>query len=807
MVIGAAIQVHSEQSQAPRIGSSRDSSAAAVDGQVHGHVLLDSLSAGVYGTDAGGRCTFANRACLRLLGYDELGDLIQRDMHQLIHGPRGGTGGRSAKRCPICQARADGLSTHTDDQLLWRIDGSSFAAEIWCDPVLEGDKAAGSVVMFSDISCRMAAQKALRASERNLAMTLRSIGDAVIATDNHARIARMNPVAERLTGWPEGEGIGRPLADVLRMVNSDTRRPVQSPIDQAYGTAVHPENHTTLISRSGSEYYIAHSAAVIHDAEGERLGVIMVFRDVTAKHNIQTALSRSELRLRLHRQLSDSGVIEWNSQFEIADWNPAAERIFGFTREQAVGRKALGFIVRHADAELIERSWQQLTTDQGDTTVVFVNLTKDGGQRTCEWSNTLLRDDEGGTVGVVSVVVDITAREKKRVQQRRSQKMEALGKLTGGIAHDFNNTLGIVLGYSELLAEALAAEEPTLATYASEVRRAGERGRALTRKLLAFSGQRQTEAASTDINEQIQADRNMLRKTLTARITLDLRLADNLWHVWIDAGDLQDALINLSINAMHAIERQGRLEFSTKNMQLSPTECVALDLSSAECVKLTVSDTGTGMSNAIQERIFDPFFSTKGGQGTGLGLNQVYGFVQRSRGALRVHSEVGAGSQFALYFPRHKPAVTAAVSEDREGTDFERGCGTVLVVDDEVALRDLAGLILSGHGYQVLLADGGEPALALLAENRVDLVVSDVIMPGMDGYQLAQAIRRDYPGVAIQLVSGFSGNRATSPELEPLVSALLCKPFQPQELLRCVRSHMGTRAARPELPMPGNSTR
>ncbi len=383
-----------------------------------------------------------------------------------------------------------------------------------------------------------------------------------------------------------------------------------------------------------------------------------------------------------------------------------------------------------------------------------------------------------------------TEREQQEEKLRRSQKMDALGKLTGGIAHDYNNMLGVIMGYAELLEE-MVKGQPELSSFASEIYRAGERGANLTKKLLSFSRQKSSDAISLEINAVLKEQQQMLEKTLTVRITLTLDLADNLWRVRLDQNDLEDAIINMSINAMHAIEGNGKLKIETRNEVISETEENLYQVKAGEYVLLSITDTGSGMDDSMKEKIFDPFFSTKGEKGTGLGLSQVYGFVERSQGSIQVYSEIGYGTRFTLYFPRYFDGESEEYDDKIDEEINLSGTETILIVDDEPALVKLSSTILKQNGYHVFTAGNAQQALDILEKESVDLLLSDVIMPDMDGYQLAAAVMEKYPDIKIQLASGFSDDRHLDMSDNSLHEHLLHKPYHSKTLLKRIRQLLG----------------
>jgi len=405
-------------------------------------------------------------------------------------------------------------------------------------------------------------------------------------------------------------------------------------------------------------------------------------------------------------------------------------------------------------------------------------------------------DDKDKAYAVCSISTDITDLRKKEEQLRQAQKMDALGKLTGGIAHDYNNMLGIVLGYAEILSEALT-DQPELKKCAQYICHASKHSIKLTRKLLAFSRNKAADTDTIDLNFMLSSMQDMLNKTLTARIRLIYDLDDDLWPIHLDINDLEDALINLCINAMHAIDKTGQITIRTRKLQLPLTEACALNIAPGDYVLLNIIDNGCGMDEKTRQKIFEPFYTTKGDEGTGLGLAQVYGFVERSHATIQVLSEKNKGSQFVLYFPRYHDNDRSEKSEESGGEsenisdnsdDLDlSGTETILIVDDEAPLNKLIGGLLESKGYTVFSAESGEQALEILKHETIDLLLSDIIMPEMDGYQLAAIVQKKYPDVEIQLASGFTDNNHSHMVSRKFKNNLLDKPFSSNTLLLRLR--------------------
>jgi PAS domain S-box-containing protein len=483
------------------------------------------------------------------------------------------------------------------------------------------------------------------------------------------------------------------------------------------------------------------------------------------------------------------GVIAIDENGIILSMNKAAEDMFLYTEDEIKGQN-INLLMPKA---IVDKNNEDLKThlDTGIAKSIGIGRNLKAQRRNKEVFPTRLSvaelpRDLNGKRRFIGSCQDLTQLKQQELQIQRTQKMDALGKLTGGIAHDYNNMLGVVMGYSELLETSLN-EQPTLKKYAHEIHRAGERGAKLTKKLLAFSRHQASEADIININALLLEEQHMLEKTLTVRIKLNFDLADDLWHIWLDSSDIEDAILNICINAMHAIEGNGQLNINTHNETINSLDAQILGIAAGDYITISIADTGCGMSDEVKEKIFDPFYSTKGDKGTGLGLSQVYGFVKHNGGAIKVYSELNQGTQFKLYFPRYFSTVDGVKSKENKHTNNLEGFESILVVDDEKALRHLSFDILSSQGYQVVCAKDGEHALNILKTKSFDLMISDVIMPGMDGYQLSAIAKEKYPLMKIQLASGFADDRHPDTVDANLRENILHKPYNSSSLLQRIR--------------------
>lgn len=382
-------------------------------------------------------------------------------------------------------------------------------------------------------------------------------------------------------------------------------------------------------------------------------------------------------------------------------------------------------------------------------------------------------------------------------QLRQSQKMEALGNIVGGIAHDFNNLLGIMMGYSELLANSLNKNDKNQ-TYATRILEATKRGSNLTKKLLGISRDKEQIVNSLDLNQLLIDNKEILQKTITARVLLDYHLEKNISPIFVDSSDLNDSLLNICINAMHAMAdtKNPILTLKTSHIILSTEHAARHGVNPGEFITLTITDNGSGIDELIIEHIFEPFFTTKGDYGTGLGLSQVYAFMKRCNGSIEIDSTLDLGTSISLLFPVTKPTakhnLPGYIKSNQELSIG--GSETILIVDDEPSITQLGSEVLQAHGYKVIQAESGKKALDILKNQHVDLLISDMIMPEMGGDELVGIVKERYPDLPIQLVSGYS-DQYTLQKLEPeLYNEILLKPFEALALLQHIRILLNQKA-------------
>ncbi|RLJ18153.1 histidine kinase [bacterium endosymbiont of Escarpia laminata] len=474
--------------------------------------------------------------------------------------------------------------------------------------------------------------------------------------------------------------------------------------------------------------------------------------------------------------------------------NPACLRMLGYQHAGELVGKEMHPMMHHSKADgtarsldecLIAGAWRD---GQATLTAKDIFWRRDGSSFPVEFSAYPIRRD-GEVVGSVATFLDITERLKSEESLRRAQKMEAVGQLTGGIAHDFNNLLGIMLGNLDFLQQ-LVADNKKASDRVQTTTKAALRAADLTKQLLGFSRRESKNITATDLNQVIRGMESLIARSVTPEVEVELQLAEGLWLTDIDQGDLQDALLNLVLNARDAMPNGGSLTIETANQALDAIyEEQNPIVDKGDYVQLAVSDNGSGIPAEALEHIFEPFFTTKAeGRGTGLGLSMVYGFVQRSKGYIKAYSEPGIGTTIHLYLARSgDPSQKSAHSTHNEAI-LPRGTESILVVDDEADLVEIASNHLESLGYQTVVAESGQQALQILDETRqIDLLFSDVVMPGMSGYELAQQATAKNPKLKVLLASGFTKKAVAQNGQARFSASLLSKPYGKAELARRVR--------------------
>jgi len=635
--------------------------------------------------------------------------------------------------------------------------------------------------------------EALNLSERKVSQLIDNLRTEYIfySRDLNGVFTYLSPSISDVLGYTQDEYMQK--YDTYFTDNPINDKAAQNASDVIKGKKTLPYE-VEVYHKNGSKVIMEMTESALFDSSGKVIAVEGLSRDITEIKQVYENLKEEKRKFQREQVLLDSIINAIPDQIYYKDSqgvylgsNQAFNNMMAMTNDELQYKTDFDLFSRQR-AEKNQAINSKITETGLSAHEEEVIADAKGHEHTYDIIHTAFRNEVGQLLGIIEISRDITELRNKEVQLRRSQKLDALGKLTGGIAHDYNNLLGVVIGYAELLSMSLDDEK--LKVFADEIMKAGKRGSNLTKKLLAFTRNQAPSAKSVNINTILETDLSMIQKTLTARINVKLDLDTALWDLWLDENDFQDSVLNICINAMHAMPDGGEFVIKTKNVVLSETEANSKNLIPGDYVRLSLTDTGCGMDDKTKEQLFDPFFTTKGEKGSGLGMSQVFGFVKRSQGHISVYSEVGVGTTINIYFRRLIEDIHQEKTDDQKLVSLAGHGQKILIVDDEPALKALASEILSSNGYQILEADNAKEALDILDHNKVDLVLSDVIMPEIDGYELATILKDEYPEVKIILASGFTRHDTRKPEHQELTNSLLHKPYSSGELIQAVTTKL-----------------
>jgi PAS domain S-box-containing protein len=509
--------------------------------------------------------------------------------------------------------------------------------------------------------------------------------------------------------------------------------------------------------------------------------------EIAERKLAEEALRESEERYRTVLEANPDPVVVYDIEDKVVYFNPAFTDVFGWTLEERLGKKLDGF-VPEANWPETQMMIDKVLAGESFSTIESFRYTKDGDIIPVSISGAVHRDGEGNPVGSVINLRDVTERKKLESQLQQAQKMEAVGTLAGGVAHDFNNLLQAVQGYAELALMGKREDEPGYREV-QEIVRAARRGGELTQQLLAFSRKAESNLRPTDLNHEVKNIKRLLERTIPKMIDIELDLQEDLKAVNADPAQIEQILMNLAVNAKDAMSEEGKLTIATRKVTVDETYCrTHTDAKPGEYVLLSITDTGYGIAKETMDRIFEPFYTTKGvGEGTGLGLAMVYGIVKNHGGYVMCSSEPGAGATFEIYLPAIEKMVEPI---DDEVIEPPQGGGeTILLVDDEDFIRELGKEMLERFGYNLLTATNGEGALEIYRQRNgeIDLVILDLIMPGMGGKRCLEELLEIDPQVRVVIASGYSFNVLTKEAPKAGVSGFINKPYDMRQMLKVVR--------------------
>jgi len=636
---------------------------------------------------------------------------------------------------------------------------------------------------------------------------LETLPDAIVAVDRDGTIVQVNSQAQELFGYDRDELIGQKVEMLVpetyrRKHHHHRQNFAETPKTRRMGSDWDLYGRR----RNGSEFPVEISLSPLSMENGAF--VLSAIRDISERKRIAEELRRAneELHRRTAEQLgeyrsrlasivdsSEDAIIGKGLDGTITSWNKGAERIYGYTPEEVVG-KHISLLTPNDRADEIPEILKKIARGESIEHHESVRVTKDGRHLNVSISVSPLRDATGDVVGASAIARDITAQKRAADQLRQSQKMEAIGRLAGGVAHDFNNILGIINACTEFLHDRIdPAAEPSL--YVENIKKATERGTSLTRQLLAFSRTPAIQPHVLDLNERLRDISKLLRPLMGDDVEILIVSRSPSAVVEADPGQLDQIVVNLAVNARDAMPRGGKFILETGAVRFDQAFAEQHQaMAAGKYVLLTISDTGFGMDEATVSRIFEPFFTTKEtGKGTGLGLATVYGIVKQSAGHILVYSEPGQGTTFKIYFPSADHKIGLASKPEVETVGPKQQGITILLVEDDEIMRSLTRQLLQEHGYTVVEANDGKSALEWVESHSgpIDLLLTDVVMRRMSGPELVERLNASHPALKVVYMSGYTGELIAEREVLKRGITLLEKPFTRTALLNTIHTTLG----------------
>ncbi len=744
--------------------------------------LVEQAQAGIWTINHEAVTTYVNPRVAAMLGYT-MEEMNGRHLFAFMDGDG------QARASQLMNRRRQGIAESHEFEFI-RKDGNRIRTALSTSPMVDPTGSfQGAIAVVTDITERKRAEEALRESEERFRLLLNDV--TMVSVQGYGpdgTTQYWNAGSRRLYGYTAEEALGRSLLDLI--IPPEMHDQVAQAVRQMAETGVPvPASELNLKRKDGTRVPVYSSHSIVQ-RPGHPPELFCIDIDLSA-------IKQAEVeRERLSAAIAQSGevVVITDTAGKIQYVNPAFESITGYRRDEVIGRNPRILKSGKHDATFYDELWRTISsgrTWQGR----FVNNRKDGQQYTEDATISPVRDAAGNIINYVAVKRDITEQLQLAAQFQQAQKMESVGRLAGGVAHDFNNMLTAILGYVELAVDRLPTGDPVRSDL-DEIRRAAQRSADLTRQLLAFARRQTVTPQVLNLNDTIAAMLKMLRRLIGEDIELRWIPHDRLPLIHMDPSQIDQLLVNLVVNARDAIAGVGRITIETAPATRNADDCGSdTGPTPGQFVMLAIIDNGCGMDEATRVQIFEPFFTTKGlAEGTGLGLATVYGIVKQNRGCIDVASAPGRGTTFRVYLPVHVVGQPHLKHTTKEAAAIQRGNETILLVEDEPAILALGTQMLQRQGYHVLPASSPGEALRVAQEHagEIHLLITDVVMPEMNGRELAKRLLTLYPNLKRLFMSGYTADVVAHRGVVDEGINFIQKPFSMQSLATQARQALDT---------------